>query len=315
MAHKMRLVLKGGYENVWAKVTKDLFKNKDFKKILNKLLINMHIKPGEFEKKWELIIIEFNLEDKIWFNDLFGLHGKWIPAYFNDTRIYGLINTQNELDHETKKAVYKSVSPRLIEKYATKMGIIQSGTTRQKQRFQKRKLEVEIKLPKKDVKCSCQHFICIWTLCRHIFNIIMKHGIKEIHEYYIENSWRKDVISRHYYFGRHVYVLEDSEINRSVNLTYYNFKSCLDFLRKNKHKMDSFVSIPKDIPKGYENDPINEVPKNRTDVEEVGWLMGVSIPKDILKNVPNVQSNKGSGKNNRIQSAAEKSYKSQTSNQ
>ncbi|KAL7590918.1 hypothetical protein Lser_V15G33514 [Lactuca serriola] len=47
-----------------AKVTGDLFKNKDFKKRFNKLVWNMHIKPDEFEKKWDLIINKFNLEDK-----------------------------------------------------------------------------------------------------------------------------------------------------------------------------------------------------------------------------------------------------------
>ncbi|KAL7592289.1 hypothetical protein Lser_V15G33646 [Lactuca serriola] len=126
-------------------VTDDLFKNKDFKKRFNKLVWSMHIKPAEFEKKWELIINELNLEDKIWFNDMFELRDKWIPAYFSDTRMSGLMkttsrsksmnsffstylksgnlllhfmmnydttnqkqrNTQKELDHQTKKAYIK----------------------------------------------------------------------------------------------------------------------------------------------------------------------------------------------------------------
>nr|KAJ0218320.1 hypothetical protein LSAT_V11C300149330 [Lactuca sativa] len=65
--------------------------------------------------------------------------------------------------------------------------------------------EVEIKLQENDVKCTCEHFNRFGTLCRHVFNILMKHGIKEIPEHYIENRWRKDVISMHYHFCRHVY--------------------------------------------------------------------------------------------------------------
>nr|KAJ0197145.1 hypothetical protein LSAT_V11C700379150 [Lactuca sativa] len=99
-----------------------------------------------------------------------------------------------------------------------------------------------------------------------------------------KQNLRKDVISRHYHFGRHVYDTGDSEINRSVNQAYYNFEACLE----------------------YENDPKNELQKNRTYVEEVGKLMGISISKDIDINV---QSNKGSGKKNRIQSAAKIKYK------
>ena len=76
-----------------SQITGDLFKNKDFKKRFNKLVWNMHIKHDEFEKKWDLIINEFNLEDKRWFNDMFELHDKWIPAYFSDTRMSGLMKT------------------------------------------------------------------------------------------------------------------------------------------------------------------------------------------------------------------------------
>ena len=137
----------------------------------------------------------------------------------------------------------------------------------------------------------------------------MKHGIKEIPEQYIENHWRKDVISRHYNFGRHVYDIGDNEINKYVNQAYYNFEACLEYVRKNKEKMDLFVKKTESMLKEYENDPTNELQKNRTDVEEVGKLMGISIPKDIDINVPNVQSNKGCGKKSRIQSAAEIAYK------
>ncbi|XP_023749947.2 uncharacterized protein LOC111898248 [Lactuca sativa] len=255
-----------------AKVTGDLFKNKDFKKRFNKLVWNMHLKPDEFEKKWDLIINEFNLEDKdgstICLN--YVTNG-YLHTSVTQESIQKQRNTQHELDHQTKKAV-------------------------------------EIKLPTNDVKCTCEHFNHFRTLCRHAFNILMKHGIKEIHEQYIKNRWRKDVISRHYNFGRHVYDIGDNEINKYVNQAYYNFEACLEYVRKNKEKMDLFVKKIESMLKEYENDPTNELQKNRTDVEEVGKLMGISIPKDIDINVPNVQSNKGCGKKSRIQSAAEIAY-------
>ncbi|KAL7584683.1 hypothetical protein Lser_V15G46220 [Lactuca serriola] len=337
----------------------------------------MHIKPDEFEKKWDLIINEFNLEDKRWFSDMFELRDKWIPAYFSDTRMSGLMkttsrsesmnsffntysqsgnlllhfmmnydttiqkqrNTQQELDHQTKKAVYKFISPRPIEKHAAKVYTstlfyevhkeIYKGSwycqyehlatknewelykveQLNKNSDLKTKFEVEIKLPTNNVKCTCEHFNRFGTLCRHAFNILMKHGIKEIPKQYIENRWRKDVISRHYNFGRHVYNTRDIEINRSVNQAYYNFEACLEYIRKNKEKMDLFVKKTESMLKEYENDPTNELQKNRTDVEDVGKLMGITIPKYININVPNVQSNKGCGKKSRIQSAAKIVYK------
>nr|KAJ0207470.1 hypothetical protein LSAT_V11C500256670 [Lactuca sativa] len=84
---------------------------------------------------------------------------------------------------------------------------------------------------------------------------------------------------------------------RSVNEAYYNFEACLECVRKNKDKMDIFDKKIEIMLKEYENDPTSEL----TNVEEVGKIMSVSIPKDIDINVPNIQSNKGSGKKIRIQ--------------
>lgn len=119
----------------------------------------MNIKTDEFDRKWKLIINEFSLEDKRWFNDMYDLRDKWIPAYFNDTRMSGLmkttsrsesmnsffntysqsgnlllhfmmnydtaiqkqINTQKELDHQTRKAEYNFLTPREIERHAAKV--------------------------------------------------------------------------------------------------------------------------------------------------------------------------------------------------
>ncbi|KAL7588388.1 hypothetical protein Lser_V15G39548 [Lactuca serriola] len=259
-----------------AKITGDLFKNKDFKKRFNKLVWNMRIKPDEFEKKWDLIINEFNLEDKRWFNDMFELRDKWIPAYFSDTRMSGLIkttsrsesmnsffntysqsgnlllhfmmnydttiqkqrNTQQELDHQTKKAMYKFISPRPIEKHAAK---VYTSTL-----F----YEVQKEIYKGSWYCQYEHLAT-------------------------KNEWE-------------LYKVEQLNKNSDLKIEFEKTESML---------------------KEYENDPTNELQKNRTDVEEVGKLMGISIPKDIDINVPNVQSNKGCRKKSRIQSAAEIVYK------
>ncbi|XP_052622428.1 protein FAR-RED IMPAIRED RESPONSE 1-like [Lactuca sativa] len=273
-----------------ANITGDLFKNKDFKKRFNKLVWKMHIKPDEFEKKWDLIINEFNLEDKRWFNDMFELRDKWILAYFSDTRISGLMKTTSRL--ESMKSFFNTY-PRsgnlLLHFMMNYDTAIQKQRNTQQELDHQKKKAVEIKLPKNNVKCTCEHFNRFGTLCRHAFNILMKHVIKDIPEQYIENR--------------------DSEINISVNQAYYNFEACLEYVRKNKEKMDLFVKKTESMLKECENDPTNELQKNRTDVEEVGKLMGITIPKEIDINVPNVQSNKGCGKKSRIQSATEIAYK------
>ncbi|KAL7586535.1 hypothetical protein Lser_V15G37318 [Lactuca serriola] len=173
-----------------ANVTDDLLKNKDFKKRFNKLVWNMHIKPDEFEKKWELIINEFNLEDKRWFNDMFELHDKWIHAYFSDTRMSALMKITSRSE-------------------------------------------------------SMNSF----------FNTYSQFGNLLLH-------------------------------------FMMNYETSIQKQRNTQKELDHLTKK-----------------KNRTNLEEVGKLMGISISKDIDINVPNVQSNKGSGKKNRIQSATEITYK------
>nr|KAJ0203581.1 hypothetical protein LSAT_V11C500249200 [Lactuca sativa] len=305
-------------------VTGNLFKNKDFKKRFDKLFWNMHIKPDEFVKKWEFIINEFNLEVKRWFNDMFELHDKWIPTYFNDTRMNFFFNTysqsgnlllnfmmdydttiqkqrntQMELDHETKNVVNKFISPRSIEKHAAKVHTSTLFYEVQKEIYKgswychykhvgsknewelykveqldknndlKKELEVEIKFLENDVKCTCEHFKHFTTLCRNAFNILMKLGVKEIPDDYIENCWRKDVIPRHCQFA-------------------YNFEACLEYVRKKIENGFFFLKKTESMLKEYGYDLTNELQNNMRNIEEVGKLMGVSIPENIEINIQNV---------------------------
>ncbi|KAI3708543.1 hypothetical protein L2E82_37758 [Cichorium intybus] len=304
-------------------VSGDLIKNTDFRKRFNKLVWDMYIKPDEFENKWELIINEFNLEDKRWFNDMFEFRNLWIPAYFNDIRMCGLMkttsrsesmnsffntysqtgnlllnfmmnydtaiqkqrNTQQELDRATKEASYIFRTPREIERHASK---------------------VQIKLPEEDIRCTCENFNRIGILCRHAFCILMKFGIKQIPEQYIVSRWRKDVISRHYHFGRHVSDSGDAETAKLVNEAYYNFESCLDILRADKEKLASFIQKIEIMHKELENDTSYGIMNKKTDVDMVSKLMNISVPKNIEILVPQIQRNKGSGKKKRLISATEK---------
>lgn len=58
-----------------------------------------------------------------------------------------------------------------------------------------------------------------------------------------------------------------------VNQAYHNFEACLDFVRLDKEKLDSFVKKTDSMFKEYENDPINELLKKWTNIDEVGKIM------------------------------------------
>ncbi|XP_052626923.1 protein FAR1-RELATED SEQUENCE 5-like [Lactuca sativa] len=309
------------------KISDDLFTNTDFRKRFSKLVWDINMKPDVFEVKWGLLMKEFNLEDTRWFEDMFTIRDSWIPRYFSDIPMCGLMkttsrsesmnsffntysesgnlllnfmmnydtaiqkqrNTQRELDRASKKASYKMQTPREIELQASK---------------------VEIKAEEKEINCSCEHFKCIGVLCRHAFTIMMRCGVKEIPERYILKRWRKDVISRNYRFSSVQSDSGDCENVKLVNDSYYSFESCLDIVTDDKKRLTLFAEKQQMLLKEFESDYISPGLKSKTDGEVVCKLLGVTIPipEEINIHVPEVQSNKGSGIKKRIPSACEVAY-------
>nr|KAJ0212895.1 hypothetical protein LSAT_V11C400226210 [Lactuca sativa] len=74
-------------------ISYDLFTNTKFRKSFSKLVWDVNMKRGVFEVKWVLLMKEFNLEDTRWFKDMFTKLDSWIPGYFNDISMCGLIKT------------------------------------------------------------------------------------------------------------------------------------------------------------------------------------------------------------------------------
>jgi len=117
------------------------------------------MEPDMFEHKWKLLMEEFNFGENKWFEDIFKIRTSWIPAYFKDFPMCGLMkttsrsesmnsffnsysqgdnflmnfllnydnaiqklrHTQRELNHKTKIANYVFKSPRKIEQHAAEV--------------------------------------------------------------------------------------------------------------------------------------------------------------------------------------------------
>ncbi|KAK1388656.1 hypothetical protein POM88_016834 [Heracleum sosnowskyi] len=60
---------------------------------LNKFVWSDHVTPTEFEDGWNEVISEFGLSDNKWLHEMFDLRKSWIPAYFNDEPMVGLLRT------------------------------------------------------------------------------------------------------------------------------------------------------------------------------------------------------------------------------
>ncbi|KAK1397985.1 hypothetical protein POM88_007848 [Heracleum sosnowskyi] len=60
---------------------------------LNKFVWSDHATPTEFEDGWNEVISKFGLNDNKWLQEMFDLRKSWIPAYFNDEPMVGLLRT------------------------------------------------------------------------------------------------------------------------------------------------------------------------------------------------------------------------------
>ncbi|XP_074297946.1 protein FAR1-RELATED SEQUENCE 5-like [Silene latifolia] len=73
------------------KVSYQLFQDEDFKTRLNRCVWNNQLEPDEFEEQWGKIMTDYQLVEHEWFSNLYDIREQWIPAYFKDVSMSGLM--------------------------------------------------------------------------------------------------------------------------------------------------------------------------------------------------------------------------------
>ncbi|CAI9281814.1 unnamed protein product [Lactuca saligna] len=117
-------------------ISDDLFTNTDFRKRFSKLIWDINLKPDVFEVKWGLLMKEFNLEDTRWFKDMFTIRDSWIPGYFCDIPMCGLMKTTSRSESMNSFFNTYSESGNLLLNF-----MMNYNTAIQKQRNTQRELD------------------------------------------------------------------------------------------------------------------------------------------------------------------------------
>ncbi|GKC42833.1 FAR1-related sequence 5-like protein [Tanacetum coccineum] len=89
-----------------AKICTEIYDETDFKERFNKIVWNMFMEPIEFEEKWSKLIEDFGLQNHKWITKMFNLREMWLPAYFIDSPLFGLMRTTSR--SESENAFFKS---------------------------------------------------------------------------------------------------------------------------------------------------------------------------------------------------------------
>ncbi|XP_074335536.1 protein FAR1-RELATED SEQUENCE 5-like [Apium graveolens] len=75
------------------KVGPALASDKKFIEKLKSAVYSDHITQTEFVERWNAVIVEYKLESNPWLTELFNIRNEWIPAYFSDIEMAGLLRT------------------------------------------------------------------------------------------------------------------------------------------------------------------------------------------------------------------------------
>ncbi|XP_021756150.1 protein FAR1-RELATED SEQUENCE 5-like [Chenopodium quinoa] len=82
------------------KVGRAIAQDTDFLKKLCSCVWHLEIEPAEFEEKWNKVISEFHLNDHEWLAYMYNIRDMWIPAYFRDLFLGGIMRTTSRSESE-----------------------------------------------------------------------------------------------------------------------------------------------------------------------------------------------------------------------
>ena len=106
-------------DKVSKKVSATKLNNPGYRKMLGKIVWNDRLKPSLFEQGWSEFIDTYSEHDNSWFKEMYNQRTFWIPAYFRDLLLGGLIKTTSI--SESQNSFFRKYSNKnftLVELYS-----------------------------------------------------------------------------------------------------------------------------------------------------------------------------------------------------
>ncbi|XP_074278296.1 protein FAR1-RELATED SEQUENCE 5-like [Silene latifolia] len=82
------------------KVGPVIYKETEFLKEINSCVWGEDVELAEFEERWTAIVEAHGLSDNEWLQEKYGIRQFWIPAYFHDLFLGGLMRTTSRSESE-----------------------------------------------------------------------------------------------------------------------------------------------------------------------------------------------------------------------
>ncbi|KAK1378190.1 hypothetical protein POM88_024934 [Heracleum sosnowskyi] len=210
-----------------------LCKETDFMEKMKKYIWSSTLEPAEFEKGWTSVLKEVKLEGNRWLWEMFAIRTSWIPAFFRDKPMFGLMRTTSRSESENNFfSQFHRQSDSLCEFY------LRFGSAMDRQRydytpvqfFYKIQQEIlascydmriqdigplvdgvkcyimkdvlmkdklfEVKVSQNHADCSCKKFVMYGILCRHAFCALNHFEVVKIPRLLVLNRWSRTAENR-----------------------------------------------------------------------------------------------------------------------
>ncbi|GJW73769.1 protein FAR1-related sequence 5 [Tanacetum coccineum] len=289
---KHRLCMWHITQKLHAKICAKIYDETDFKEKLNKIVWNMYIGPEESESENS-------------FFSYFTNSGSTLMNFMNcfETAMEKQRHIQERMDHKTIDIVPKLKTLLKIERHASNVYTRSLFELVQKEIFvglfycqiDSKCLvegsEVLRNVGDGSVVCSCQLFVRVGILCKHIFCVFKNANVEMIPQQYILRHWTKNLIPAALRNTRNRYGERNVVVENYVNEATSFVDHCVQLLSKDESRLGAFIEKLKSLKKEVEADCPNPSSKNKTDNLE--QLVGVPKPPVVDVNNPTVGSTKG----------------------
>ncbi|XP_022013682.1 protein FAR1-RELATED SEQUENCE 5-like [Helianthus annuus] len=197
--------------------------NTDFRKRLSAIVWTNSLLPEAFEPEWAAILNDFGLTDHEWLTYIYGLRESWIPAYYREEEMSGLMRTSSRSESENHFLARLAIQSALwLNFLATSTQLSKRKDTSIEKpimtldtptlvrldhvgdfiRFSIKDLDqpcsafFEVMIREEDVtiKCNCNRFEQFGLLCSHIFCVLRILDVREFLKQYILRRWTLEAV-------------------------------------------------------------------------------------------------------------------------
>ncbi|KAK6160239.1 hypothetical protein DH2020_003620 [Rehmannia glutinosa] len=293
-------------ENVNVRVGHTLFKDNNFRNRLNSIVWDTNISPTQFETQWNDIMSDFGLTSHTWFINMYELRKKWIPAYFKDVPMSGLLKTTSRSESTNSWfGNFTNPGSNLVEFFMHFQSVIES------QRHTTDKLDhtCQTAFPECKTRLAIEkHASSVYT------HTVFLDDYSEIPRKLLAWQWMKSAsITVHTKTGQIYQFAGGDEAALTLNNLWSDFHSCIGLAQGNIDKLSNLSRlVSEEKVKLLKYQPHTPSMGSKQSVMETYY--GSTSHLDISLSPPKQAKNKGIGSNvrSRILSQREKAIKAST---